>query len=121
METSRKSLILILLRLHCYFVEENGYDDVFLKFNGKKIWPEIKKQQPIMMDTTTELNVEIKNITKDQEICIELWDWDLLTPNDKLGTFTMKNEGGSGQFSTDMMQNRKETSKAKYTLDWEII
>ena len=121
MESTQKSLTLILKRLHCYFVEESGYDDVFLKFNGKKIWPEDKKQQPIMMDTSTDLNIEIKNIRKGQEISIELWDWDLLSPNDKLGTFNMIIEGDSGPFFTDMVQNRKETKKAKYSLDWDVF
>lgn len=121
METSEKLPILNLLQLHCYFVEEMGYDDVFLKYDGEKIWPEEGKQQPIMMDTITELNVEIKGIIKNTQITIELWDWDLLSPNDKLGTFTMTIEDDMGTFSTDLVQNKKETKKAKYTLDWEIL
>lgn len=121
MDTSPKSYTLILARLHCYVIEESEYDDVFLKYNHKKIWPEKKRQQPIMMDTTTELDVEIKDLSINQEVEIELWDWDFLSPNDKLGTFSLIIEGGSGPFSTDMVQNRKETNKAKYTLDWDIV
>ncbi len=120
MEISDKTFTLFLHRLHCYLAEENDYDDVFLKFEGKKIWPKDKKQQPIMMDTSTDLDIELKDIKKGQHIVIELWDWDLLSPNDKLGTFTMIIEGETGQFSTDMVKNLKETKKAKYTLDWEI-
>ena len=121
MESTHKTYILLLSRLHCYFVEEHEYDDVFLKFNGKKIWPKDKKQQPIMMDTTTELCVEIPGLDRNQEVIIELWDWDFLSPNDKLGTFSLKIEADSGPFSTDMVQNLRETKKAKYTLDWEVI
>lgn len=117
----QKLYTLVLLRLHCYFVEEQKYDDVFLKFDGEKIWPENKKKQPVMMDTTTELNVEISHVPENQEIVIELWDWDFLSPNDKLGTFTLKVEEESGECSTDMVQNLQETQKAKYTLDWEIV
>ena len=87
MDTTQKTYKLILSRLHCYFVEEYGSDDVYLKYNSKKIWPKDKKQQPIMMDTTTELEVEIKDIHKNQEVVVEFWDWDLLSPNDRLGTF----------------------------------
>ena len=112
---------LILPRLHCYFVEEHEYDDVYLKYNGEKIWPKDKKCQPIMMDTTTELNIRINDISKNQEVVIELWDWDFLSPNDKLGKFTLVVEGDPGPFSADMIQNRKETEKAKYTLDWEVV
>ena len=112
---------LILQRLHCYFVEEHEYDDVYLKYKGIKIWPNDKKCQPIMMDTTTELSLEITDLSKNQDVVIELWDWDFLSPNDKLGTFTLVVEADSGPFSTDMIQNRKETEKAKYTLDWEVV
>ena len=119
-DSKNNSHSLLLTRLHCYFVEETEYDDVFLIHNGEKIWPKDKKQQPIMMDTSTEINVEIKDIARNQEVVIELWDWDFLTPNDKLGTFTITVEGESGQFSTDMVQNPKETKNAKYTLDWEV-
>lgn len=73
-----------------------------------------------MMDTTTELELEIENVSKNEEIIIELWDWDFLSPNDKLGVFKMVVEGDPGPFSTDMIQNLKETRKAKYTLDWEV-
>ncbi len=121
MENIEKKHTLILNRLHCYFVEESEYDDVFLKYNGKKIWPKDKKQQPMMMDTTKDLDIELQNISRNQEVVIELWDWDFISPNDKLGTFNMIVEGDSGPFSTDMIQNRKETKKAKYTLDWEVI
>lgn len=121
MEFIRPEHTIILNRLHCYFVEESEYDDVFLKYNGKKIWPIDKKQQPIMMDTTTELNLEIKELSRNQEVVIELWDWDFLSPNDKLGTFTLHIEGEPGTYSTDMVRNLRETKKAKYTLDWEVI
>lgn len=121
MKDSQSLHTLILSQLHCYFVEESEYDDVFLKYKGKKIWPTDKKQQPIMMDTTTKLDVELKEISKNQEVVIELWDWDFLSPNDKLGTFTMVIEGDPGSFFTDMVQNIKETKKAKYSLDWEVI
>jgi len=120
METSQHTFTVRLTRLHCYFVEENDYDDVFLKYKGKKIWPKDKKQQPMMMDTSKELDVEIPGLARNEEIEIELWDWDFLTPNDKLGTFTMIAEGDAGPFFTDMVQNTKETKKAKYTIDWEV-
>jgi len=121
MKEKQNLVILKLLQLHCYFVEESEYDDVFLNYNGKKIWPVDKKQQPIMMDTTTELNLTIDNLALYQEVEIELWDWDMLTPNDLLGTFNLIIEGKNQQFSTDMIQNPKQTSRAKYTLSWELV
>ena len=121
MQALQKSVTLKLLRLHCYFVEESEYDDVYLKFDGRKIWPRDKKQQPIMMDTTTEINVQIDDMALFQQVEIELWDWDFLKPNDLLGTFSLIIEGKDGKYSTDMIQNKKKTNKAKYTLDWELL
>ena len=120
METTKQTYTVRLMHLHCYFVEENEYDDVFLKYKGKKIWPKDKKQQPIMMDTITEIDVEISDIPRNGSLKVDLWDWDLLSLNDKLGSFHMVVQGDSGPFSTDMIQNLRETKKAKYTLYWEV-
>ena len=108
-----------LTRLHCYLVEEPGHDDVYLKYNGNKIWPPDKKQQPIEMDTVTELDVAIEGLLDEQVIHIELWDWDLFSSDDLLGVFSLPISPG-GPFSTDMKINTHETDKAKYTLDWEV-
>ena len=32
-----------LLKLNCYFTDETKQDEIFIKFNGKKIWPTDKK------------------------------------------------------------------------------
>ena len=119
MVDSLSKVTLRLLQLHCYFVDENDFDDVFLMFDGKKIWPSDKKQQAIMMDTTTDLNLKIENLTLYQDVRIELWDWDLLTPNDLLGTFNLIIEGKNQQFSTDMIQN--QATRARYTLVWDLV
>ena len=109
-----------LINLYCYFVEENEYDDVYLKFNGKKIWPKNKKMKHVLMDSAIDLSVELKQIKKGQSVTIELWDHDWLTPDDLLGTFTFSVDEVSGPFTTDMVRNESETDKAKYTLEWEI-
>jgi len=108
-----------LKKLFCYFVEEHGYDDVYLKFQGEKIWPTDKRQQPVSMDSVTDLNVEIKSVIADSVVTIELWDWDLLSSDDLLGTFTLKAHVG-GPYTTDMKRNHEETDKAKYKLEWEV-
>jgi hypothetical protein len=111
---------LTLRNLHCYFVEEWDHDDVYLKFNGQKIWPEHKRQMPIKMDTITKLDVEINHLAMGQKVKIELWDWDLLSSDDLLGVFTI-NVSSGGPYTTDMVPNPDETNKAKYTLEWEIL
>ena len=110
---------LILRNLYCYFVEEWGHDDVYLKLNDQKIWPEQKRQMPIKMDTVTKLDVSVNGLVSDEIVKIELWDWDLLSSDDLLGVFTL-NVSSGGPFTTDMDPNLEETKKAKYTLEWEI-
>lgn len=100
-------------------VEEHKFDDVYLKYDKKRIWPLEKKQQPVYMDSETELNVSITGLKDGQRIQIELWDWDLLSPDDLLGTFNMQIAYG-GPYTTDMVRNLKETKKAKYTLEWYV-
>ncbi len=118
---SSKYVTLILKSLYCYLVEEEGSDDVFLKFKNKKIWPQHKKCLPISMDTTTPLDVVIEGLRMGDRATVELWDWDLLSPNDHLGSFHMVLDGAIGEsFSTDLTLNLKETQKAKYTLSWEL-
>lgn len=117
---ANENLTLSLNFLYCYFVEEEGFDDVYLKFRKKKIWPPKKKFKKIMMDTTTELEVAIPAIQEGQEITIELWDHDWLSRNDLLGAFHFVVEGVGGPFTTDMTLNKRETDKAKYTLEWEV-
>jgi hypothetical protein len=100
-------------------VEEHKYDDVYLKFDGEKIWPPEKKQQPVFMDSETELGVNIPGLKEGDKVKIELWDWDLLSPDDLLGTFEMVIAYG-GPYTTDMTRNLRETKKAKYTLEWNV-
>ena len=115
-----KKITLTLSNLHCYFVEEHNYDDVYLKYNGKKIWPLDKKNEPMRIDTSQSLNIDLPDLIEGDEVVIELWDWDLLSPDDLLGSFKLIVAEG-GPFSTDMELNLKKTKKAKYTLDWEAF
>lgn len=117
---AKKTYTMQLNRLYCYMVEEHDYDDVYLKMDGNKIWPTNRKNQPMHMDTSSSLQVTIPGIEDGQKIVIELWDWDFLSRDDLLGTFTMLIEETGGPFTTDMIQNTKETNTAKYTLEWEI-
>lgn len=108
-----------LIKLYCYLVEEYKYDDIYLKYDQKKIWPVDKRQQPVYMDSEAELGIEIGGLKEGARIKIEIWDWDLLSPDDLLGTFNMHLAKG-GPFTTDMTRNLKETKKAKYTLEWYV-
>lgn len=116
---TENTLTLHLRRLYCHVVEENGYDDVYLKADGAKIWPVGKKQQPVHEDTVTELDLEIMDLPPGQVYEIQLWDWDRFSADDLYGTFPLLIEEG-GPFTTDLIRNDRKTSKAHYTLEWGV-
>ena len=107
--------------LNCYMVEEHDFDDVYLKIDGRKIWPKNRKNQPMHADSTSTLDVEIPGIQFGSKVEIELWDWDLISRNDLLGTFTMLVEEVGGPFPLIWSENTRETKTAKYTLHWEVF
>jgi len=105
-----------LLKLHCYISDESA-DEVFLKFNEKKIWPADTKY--VEMNTAEEtLNIEMAEVEADTSMEIELWDYDSWSPNDKLGVFKMVVDGRGGPFTSDLI--REQGSGAKYSLEWEV-
>ena len=59
-----------------------------------------------------------KLVLKQNEI--EIWDYDFISPNDLLGVVKVYIDEPGGPYSTDMVPNKKETKRARYTLEWEI-
>ena len=99
--------------------EEVGFDEVFLVFQGKKIWPEDHLYKSVKKGHT-EVNVEIRDLNPNTQLEIEIWDFDYLSANDLLGKFSMFIDEPGGPYTTDLMQNVTETGKAKYSITWEI-
>ncbi len=107
-----------LLGLYCYRQDEGDGDEVFLKFNKNKVWPTDSKYKKVK-EGEYKIGHKIEGIDKDTTIDIELWDYDFLTPNDKLGTFTMLVNERGGPFKTDL-KRAKGAEDAKYSLEWEV-
>ncbi|MEQ8927836.1 MAG: hypothetical protein RLO81_18615 [Fulvivirga sp.] len=105
-----------LLKLHCYRQEESDGDEVFLKYKNEKIWP-LNSKYESMKEGSQVVNVDIAGLISGTQMEIELWDYDLLTPNDKLGTFNMLINEKGGPFTTDLRTTNEE--EAKYSLEWE--
>ena len=108
-----------LLKLYCYSTDETKDDEVFLKFNGKRIWPQDKKYKVLEVGEE-KVDVEIEGITPHEPFSIEVWDYDLLSPNDLLGKCTMIIDGKGGPFETDMVPVTQKDI-ARYTLEWEVV
>jgi len=107
-----------LLRLHCYLSDEQDGDEVFLKYKGKRIWPE--KKYVNVKEGPTDLDINIEGITSREPIEIEIWDYDFWSPNDRLGKCRMTIDSRGGPFRTDLAAE-KEGDQAKYTLEWEAV
>ena len=107
-----------LLTLHCYLSDESDGDEVFLKHKGKRIWPK-KKYEKVPVGPTN-LDVTIEGVTAHEPIEIEIWDYDFLTPNDRLGKCRMIVDDTGGPFRTDL-RPEKVGDQAKYTLEWEAL
>ncbi len=116
---SLKKLKVRLINLNCYATEEPGYDDVYLMLNGKKIWPQKKRQRPVRIGST-ELNIDIEDIDPGTKLDIEIWDYDVISANDLMGHVFIFVDQPGGPYSTDMIPDPVEAKVAKYTLEWEI-
>ena len=112
-------LTLELLKLNCYISDESDADEVFLKFNHKKIWP-VKHHYESMNKGSLTVEVEIGELEVNSIIEIELWDYDLLSANDLLGTFRITADKAGGPFNTDLTPNKKKSDHARYNLEWQL-
>lgn len=115
-----EKLTVRLIQLHCYQNDEEKFDDVFLKFNGEKIWPQDKKHEDVRIDSKHDLDVTIAGLIPDERAAIEVWDHDLLSPNDLLGTMYFVPDKKGGPYTVDM-NPLNESTTARYSIDWEII
>lgn len=101
--------------LQCILNDEVDKDEVYLKYNGKKIWPLGMYKQ---INSGEKLKVDKSFDHSEGTIEIELWDFDYLSKNDHLGTFKMKPDGDRGTFTASMQLHRAD-STASYILEWE--
>ena len=111
------TVTLYIIRVYCYRQEERKADEIFIRYKGKRVWP-INKRYEKMTEGEHNIRLEIPEINQNEKVTLELWDYDYLVPNDKLGTFNlMANEKG-GPYKTDL--NQEKGRNAKYTIEWEV-
>ena len=105
-----------LTQIKCNVNDESDGDEIYLKYNGHKIWPSglfkgIKTNEVIQLDVSLE-------VPDDEFVSIELWEYDLLSKNDYLGTFDMKMNEIGGPFISSLKLKNTEYM-ASYLLTWE--
>ena len=110
-----------LINLHCALNDEVDKDEVFLKYEKKKIWPTSGVYKSVDNGETHELNITFDHEIS-REIIIELWDYDYLSRNDLLGSFTMKiNDNDRITTYYTNMKVLEKGSTASYKLEWELV
>lgn len=107
------------IRIHnilCYLPDEKT-DEIYLKCNGKKIWPQNDKYTSMNEGGDAPVKVET-NLAKGASIKIELWEFDNLSPDDYLGKFILEADKIGGPYTSDMI--KEDQGKSKYALNWEV-
>ena len=114
-----RKLFIKILQLNCFITDEIGFDELYLVVKNEKIWPENQLYKSINPGSTN-INVKIFDLSPNTQIDLEVWDYDYLSSNDLLGKIPLFIDEPGGPYTTDMILNKKETEKAKYSVTWEI-
>ncbi|MDH5380148.1 MAG: hypothetical protein OEW75_04805 [Cyclobacteriaceae bacterium] len=104
-----------LKKIHCYLPDEDDADEIFIKYNGNKIWPEEKFIA--MKEGAAVIGYNLK-IDKGTVAEFEIWDYDNFTSNDLLGTVRIVADAVGGPFTSDMI--KKDSGNSRYAIEWEI-
>lgn len=107
-----------LNKIHCTLPDEIDKDEMYLKYKGKKVWPEEAMYHRVDTGDVAEVNLILE--VEEEWVDVELWDFDYLSRNDFLGTFRFKVDDRPGKY-TNSMKLVEENSTASYLLEWEIL
>lgn len=105
-----------LISIKCNVNDESDGDEIYLKYDSHKIWPH-GLFKSIKMNEELEIDVTL-DVPDDEYVTFELWDYDLLSRNDLLGSFTMRTNEKGGPFQTSLKMERLGDT-ASYLLTWE--
>ena len=104
--------------VQCTTPDEIDKDELYLKMNGEKIWPEGERYHRV--DTGDKVDVNLDFDVAEGWNEIEVWDYDFVSKNDLLGVFKFNVLDSSGSYSTSMTLLERN-STASYYLYWEIL
>lgn len=104
--------------VQCTTPDEIDKDEMYLKMGGEKIWPQGELYHRVDTGDVEQVGLELEVNEGWNEI--ELWDFDFVTLNDKLGVFKFKVDDNTGKYSTSM-EVLERNSTASYMLFWEIL
>ncbi len=103
----------------CEHPQETDMDEIYIIYKGKKVWPKDQKFMKIDVDDTLPIGMKMK-VNGKGWLKLELWEYDLTSKNDHLGTFHLKIDDSSGHFS-EMLSTPDPRSPISYFLNWELV
>lgn len=104
----------------CETPEESDKDEIYLIFGGEKIWPLKHKFVKIDFDETLPIGL-VMTVDNPGSLKVELWEYDLASKNDHLGTFHLDFKSLEPENFTELLiRDENEAQKASYFLNWEI-
>jgi hypothetical protein len=103
--------------LRCLLNSEYQGDEIYLKYNGRKIWPEDRIWYRVFEGEEVVMNVTQPVANIGDKVELELWECDLIS-HSKLGNFNFLVDAVYGTYTVDMVS---ENSTAKYSLVWDAI
>ncbi|PIB34190.1 hypothetical protein BFP72_01465 [Reichenbachiella sp. 5M10] len=104
--------------VQCTLPDEIDKDEMYLKYEGKKVWP--VGDRYFRIDTGDEVDIDMTLEVAQGWVEVELWDFDYLSFNDHLGTFRFNVDAPKGEYSTSM-ELYEEKSTASYIMKWEVL
>lgn len=113
-----KKKFLRLESLVAYIQSENDGDEIFIKYNDKKVAPKHGRYIKMSLGPVP-LDVEIELDSNQDWVELELWDYDLFSSNDNLGKFKLLVDEVSASFSAELL--RDDPSGGKYVLNWSVV
>jgi len=116
---AEEKLTVRLRTLLCYQNDEVKFDDIFIKYLGRRIWPTDKKHEDVSVGST-QLMLDIADVTPNEEMILEIWDFDTWSANDLLGKARLVPDKPGGPYTVDMNPvDDKEV--ARYSIEWQIL
>lgn len=114
-----KKRFLRLDSIVAYMQSEMDGDEIFVKYNGEKVAPQKSRFIRLSNSEPAVLDVEIPLTSDDHWVELELWDYDHLSPNDRLGNFRLLADEVADGFSAELAPNKDAI--ARYVLNWSVV
>lgn len=114
-----KRKFLRLESLISYVQSESGGDEIFIKYKNEKVAPDDGRYIKMSRGGPVTLGVEIEIDKTETWVELELWDYDLLSPNDSIGKFRLLVDETGDNFSTEL--KRSDDTDAQYVLNWSVV